>query len=101
MIRHIVLWKIDDTYSSDEKTKIKKQLNDKLLNLLNLIDELRFLEIGFNLKNAGTDNFDVLLDTKFDSLEDLKKYQAHPEHVKVAGYIKTLKLKRASIDYEI
>jgi hypothetical protein len=100
MIHHIVLWKLDDTYSSNEKTEIKKQLKDKLLNLLHYIDELRSIEVNFNSENAVADNFDIILDTKFDSIQDLKKYQIHPDHIKVAEYLKTLKLKRASIDYE-
>jgi predicted metal-binding transcription factor (methanogenesis marker protein 9) len=101
MIRHIVLWKLDDAYSPDEKLKIKKQLNEKLLNLLNYIDELRHLEVNYNSVDAVASNFDVMLDTKFETMEDLKTYQVHPEHLKVVEYVKTLNLKRAAIDYEI
>jgi len=100
MIHHIVLWKLDDSYSSNEKTKILKQLNDKLLNLLNYIVELRSLEVNINSEKAAANNFEILLVSKFDTLEDLKKYQVHPEHLKVVEYIKTLKLKKAAIDYE-
>jgi hypothetical protein len=100
MIRHIVLWKLDDSYSSDEKIKIKKQLKDMLLNLLDYIDELRSLEVNFNSEKAAPDNFDIMLNTNFDTLEDLKKYQVHQKHLKVVEYIKTLKLKKVAIDYE-
>jgi hypothetical protein len=100
MLHHIVLWKLDDIYSSEEKSDIKKQLKDKLLNLINNIDELRSMEVIFNSEDASMENFDIILNSKFESLQDMKKYQVHPEHIKVAEYLKTLKLKRASIDYE-
>jgi hypothetical protein len=100
MIRHIVLWKLDDSYPADEKLKIKKQLKKMLLHLLDNIDELRHLEVNFNLEAAAPSNFDVLLDTEFESISDLKAYQVHPQHLKVVEYIKTLKLQRTAIDYE-
>jgi uncharacterized protein related to proFAR isomerase len=100
MICHIVLWKLDDSYTPDEKLEIKKHLNSKLLNLLDNIDELCGLEVNFNSVNAVETNFDIILDTKFETLEDLKTYQEHPEHIKVVEYVKTLNLKRAAIDYE-
>jgi D-hexose-6-phosphate mutarotase len=100
MICHLVLWKLDDSYSSEEKKNIKKQLKDKLVSLLNEITELQSLEVSFNSEQAEESNFDILLDTKFETLEDLKKYQVHPEHLKVVEYVKSLKLKRASVDYE-
>jgi hypothetical protein len=100
MVRHIVLWKLDDSYSKEEKTEIKKQLNDKLLHLVGIIDQLNFLEVSFNSENAVQSNFDIMLDSAFESFKDLQIYQEHPEHLKVAAFIKSLKLQRAAIDYE-
>jgi len=100
MIRHIVLWKLDNSYSTEEKAEIKKQLNSKLLHLNGKIDQLSYLEVSFNSEIANQTNFDIMLDSAFESMENLQIYQEHPEHVKVRDYIKTLKLNRAAIDYE-
>jgi hypothetical protein len=100
MIRHIVLWKLDSSYSTEEKNDIKKQLEVKLTHLLSIIDQLSYLEVSFNSEKATDSNYDIMLDSAFESMEDLKIYQEHPEHVKVGAYIKSLKAQRAAIDYE-
>ena len=100
MIHHLVLWKFDDMYSSEEKIEIKKQLKERLLNLTKYIKELKFIAVSFNSGKASAENFDIVLNTRFENFEDLHKYQINPEHLKVAEYLKTLKLKRASVDYE-
>jgi hypothetical protein len=100
MIRHIVMWKLDSSYTIDEKTEIKKQLNNKLLHLLDEIDQVRFIEVNINAEKASQANFDIVLDSAFENMDDLKVYQDHPEHLKVVEYIKTLKLQKAAVDYE-
>jgi hypothetical protein len=100
MVRHTVLWKLDSSYSGEEKKEIQKQLEDKLTHLIGVIDQLSFLEVSFNSDQAVESNFDIMLDSAFESFEDLKIYQEHPEHVKVGSYIKSLKVQRAAIDFE-
>jgi hypothetical protein len=100
MIRHVVLWKLDNSYSTEEKNEIKKQLNDKLSHLVGNIEQLCFLEVSFNSEDAVQSNFDIMLDSAFETIKDLQIYQEHPEHIKVGEYIKSLKLQRAAIDYE-
>jgi hypothetical protein len=100
MVRHIVLWKLDNSYSDKEKTDVKKQLSDKLVHLLDKIDQLHFIEVNFNSEKAAPSNFDIMLDSAFETFDDLRTYQEHPEHIKVAEYIKSLKLQRTAIDYE-
>ena len=100
MIRHIVLWKLDSEYSGTEKANIMTQLKTMLLDLKPKIHELKSIEVWFNSEKAGAANFDVMLDTSFGNMDDLDKYRIHPDHLKVAEYLKTLKLQRASIDFE-
>lgn len=100
MIKHIVLWKLDDSYSSDEKLALSLQIKEKLESLVGKIDELKSLEVGINSPEAPASNFDVCLDSTFDSIETLNAYQVHEEHVKVAGFIKSLNLSRSAIDYQ-
>ena len=100
MIRHIVLWKLENVYTDNEKANIKTQLKTMLLDLKPKISELKGIEVNFNSEKAGAANFDIMLDTSFNSMEDLDKYRVHPDHLKVAEYLKTLNLQRASIDFE-
>lgn len=100
MIRHIVLWKLDNSYSTQEKNEIKKQLKDKLTHLTKVINELVTLEVCFNSEKAAESNYDIMLDSTFKSMDDLKIYQEHPEHVKVGSFIKSLKVQRSAIDFE-
>lgn len=46
-------------------------------------------------------SYDLVLDSAFDSLENLQKYQVHPEHLKVLGKIKQFCSSTVKVDYEI
>ena len=48
----------------------------------------------------GASSFDIMLITKFDSMEDLEAYLVHPVHVEVAKYIANVMAKGASVCYE-
>lgn len=101
MIKHIVLWKLDDSYSFTEKENILKTFSEKLLGLSGKIDELKSLSVHINSKEASSGNHDIMLDTTFNNYIDMDAYQVHPEHQKVVDYVKTLKRHRACIDFEI
>lgn len=87
MIKHIVLWKLDDSYSDAEKEAVKNALRKKLLDLKDEIEVLIHIEVYLNSPEASPNNYDILLDTIFNSLEDLATYQAHPSHQKVGKNI--------------
>lgn len=99
MIKHIVLWKLDDSYAKAEKDAIKIALRKKLLDLKEEINELIHIEVYENNPEASEKNYDILLDTTFNSMEELVAYQEHLSHQKVVKYIKSLKAQRAGIDY--
>jgi hypothetical protein len=100
MIKHIVLWKLDTSYSESEKTAILKTFKEKLLGLERKIPELKSITVNFNSKDASADNFDIMLETDFTGMNDLNTYQVHPEHLKVVEYVKSLKRERACLDFE-
>ena len=101
MIRHIVLFKLDKSYSDEEKLKFIKEIHVQLMALNTTIDELKTINVYANSKKASQENYDIMLDTTFDNFKDMEKYQKHPEHQKVVSFMKTLKLQRAGIDFEI
>lgn len=97
MIHHIVMWKLKEADKKENAKKIKKDLEA----LKNKVKELEYIQVNFNMDIASQNNFDVILDTKFKTFEDLTVYANHPDHVKVVNFIKTVIDQRVAIDYEV
>ena len=66
----------------------------------NTIPVIRKIEVKINLSEASADNHDVILESEFDTLEDVRTYAVHPEHIKVGEFIAKVRTSRAAIDYE-
>ncbi len=94
MITHIVLFKLKDrSAESVEKAR------DVLLGMKGKIPQLKYIETGMDIVRSDR-SYDIALITKFDSLEELISYQAHPVHMKVAAYINSVKESSVSVDFE-
>lgn len=100
MIKHIVCWKIKETYEGKTKNENLLRMKHLLEGLISKIDEIQYLEVGINDLTAPKDNYDIILITHFNSFDDLNKYQMHPEHLVVADFIKNIRETRACVDYE-
>lgn len=94
------MWKLDERYSSTEKSNFMKAFSSKLLALDGKIEELRSISVHRNSAKASETNYELMLDTSFDSIEDLKKYAIHPEHLTVVAFLKQFKLQRSCVDFE-
>jgi len=94
MLTHIVLFKLKDK-SEDNIQKTK----EVLLGLEGKIPFLKFIEVGNDVLHSDR-SYDVVLYTKFDSLEDMQAYQVHPVHVKVSEHMHAVRETSVSIDYE-
>ncbi|MFZ4401412.1 MAG: Dabb family protein [Bacteroidales bacterium] len=99
MIRHIVLWKLKNSEKQEIKALNEEKLKDELYALKKEIVQIKRLEIGINLNSDNEYDMSLLID--FDNYEDLMTYQNHPAHLKVVGFLKTIRDLKASIDYEI
>lgn len=95
------MWKLDDCYSTTEKLEKSRVLGEMLLSLSGKIEEIKSISVYYNDENAVNSNYDLVLNSSFNSLEDLQAYGTHPEHQKVAEYSKTIKKSRACIDYRL
>ncbi|MBN2486066.1 MAG: Dabb family protein [Bacteroidales bacterium] len=100
MIKHIVLWKLDEAYSATEKKEILSVFREKLEALRGKIEGLQSLVVNFNEHSAPTGNYDIMLETTLESMAAIEAYQVHPEHMKVVDFVNTLKRQRACIDFE-
>ena len=99
MVKHIVLWKLKEELSKEEKDKVKKEIKEGLLGLKDKIKEI--VEIKVNTEGMEGSTVDVLLDTVFENEEALKTYATHPDHIAVGmAKIKPFMAERICYDYE-
>lgn len=95
MIKHVVCWNIKDAKTN------APLLKEKLDALTEQIPEVQSLEVGINSKKANPENYDVVLVSTFADFDALKSYAGHPEHLKVVDFLKSIKLDRVAVDYEV
>jgi hypothetical protein len=93
MIKHIVLFKVNDKSKIEEA----KQL---ILNLKNQIPEIIDIEVFSDIGYDKTAS-DFGLITTLKTKEDLDIYAKHPKHLEVINFIKTIAIERRAIDYQI
>ncbi len=101
MIRHIVIWKFKEEAGGLSKSENLQKGKQMLMDLKEQISQILSIEVVINSPKAKAGNFDMLLDTTFESWEALNEYAAHPEHQKVVEFIKIVVEDRACVDAEI
>ena len=94
MIKHIVMWK----FKENEEENMKKFL-EGLNSLKPIIPEIKYMETGININPKN--EYNAILISEFETMEDLEKYKNHPEHIKVSNLCKSIRTDRQAIDYEI
>ena len=99
MIRHIVVWNLVPTDPA-ERTTAFEELKAGFEGLVGVVPGLNALTFS---RDVGTTagNSDVVLITDHDDEEGLAVYQSHPEHVVVAGFVRTVTKDRACVDIEV
>jgi hypothetical protein len=93
MLTHVVMFKL-----IDRTVENARQLHDRLLTLPNQIPQIKHMEVGVNILPSDR-AYDVVLFQRFDSLADMQAYQAHPAHVEVLAYIKSVIAGSVAVDY--
>lgn len=93
MIRHIVMWKFRPGTEAEQE-----QFLEGLRGLQGVIPQLKASRVT---RSVGADNYDAVLVSDFDSLEDLEVYKRDPRHVAVSSLCKSIRTDRAAVDYEI
>lgn len=99
MVKHIVMWKLKNEVEGKSKEENAKEMKIVLEDLINKIEVLRSIEVGININEVN--EYDVVLYSEVDSMEDLDIYQKHPAHVEAGKFIKTVVEARACVDYEV
>lgn len=99
MVRHIILWKIKEEKTAEEKKEIKAGAKAGLEGLAGQIPGL--LEIKVHTEALESSNADLMLESAFEDEEALKIYATHPKHVAVADHnIRPFMEVRMCLDFE-
>lgn len=96
MIKHVVMWKFKDEVVEADKLEMKRQLES----LKGVVPTLIDIEIGLDVVGSDASK-DMVLYSEFNSLDDLKAYAEHPEHLKVVDFVKPLVYERHVVDYTV
>lgn len=92
MIRHIVMWKFREGTESQAE-----EFLSRLKALDGVIPQLKKCEVA---KNIGADNYDAVLVSEFESMDDLNAYKVDPRHVAASDICKAIRADRVAVDYE-
>ena len=101
MVKHIILWRLREDLTEEERRHIKQDIKVGLEGLAGRIPGL--LSITVNVDGRlDSSNADVMLDSTFIDEAALRAYAVHPEHVAVAdGKVRPYTCLRTCLDYEI
>lgn len=99
MIRHIVIWTLKEDLDSNAKEEVFLKMKQKLEGLQEVLQQIKEIHVGYN-KNPQ-EKTDVILNSLFETLEDVKSYAVSKEHLEVADFIKSVVSQRTAIDYEV
>lgn len=100
MVKHVILWKLKEEFSKEEKEQIKTDIKEGLEGLAGQIEGLT--DISVRTECLDSSNVDVMLDSTFENAEALSNYSTHPKHVAVAdSRVRPYTDIRSCIDYEI
>lgn len=93
MLTHVVLFKLLDS-SPDNVTLAVSKLQE----LQSKIPELVSLTVGSDVVHSER-SYDLALVAVFASLADMQAYQVHPEHVKIANYMTSIRESTVTVDF--
>ncbi|MFI9771759.1 Dabb family protein [Streptomyces sp. NPDC052415] len=77
MIRHLVLFKLNEGVTRDDPRVVEGEKAFQALE--GTIPEIRFWELGWNLSDRPI-AYDYAINSAFDDADALRRYVEHPEH---------------------
>jgi hypothetical protein len=100
MIRHVVMFKYQESAEGNTKHHNLVKSKEMLEDLVNKVEEIKYLYVALNHEQADNSNYDLILTVDVDSITDLNAYQNNEDHKAVGGFIKKVVEKRACVDFE-
>lgn len=99
MVKHIVLFKLKESVSEEIKLQAMNSFKKAIEALPAKISIIRKIEVGLNIN--PDEAWSIALYSEFDSLEDVRTYAVHPEHLAAAKLLSEVKEGRSCVDYEV
>lgn len=100
MVKHVILWKLKEELTTEEKENVKAGIKADLEGLAGKVPGL--VDVKVNINGLPTSTVDVMLDTTFTDADALKAYSTNPLHVAVAdGKVRPYTAVRSCLDYEV
>ena len=97
MIKHIILWKLKETLSEEEKAEARAEAKRRLEALDGKIDGM--IDIKVITDRLPSSTADMMLDSTFETEEALAGYQVNPLHVEAATYVRSVVEARLCLDF--
>ncbi len=100
MVKHVILWKLDDNLSDAQKEQVKINAKRELEGLVGKVSGLLSMKIEIGALESS--NADMMLDSTLESVDALNVYRDHPEHVRVANdFVRPYTVQRLCLDFNI
>jgi len=100
MIRHVVMFQLTAAADSERAADIS-QMQERLGSLVGVVPGLRSMSLKPDL-GLVEGHWDVVLVSEHDDNAALEGYQAHPAHLEVSAFIKSVTSSdRVAVDYEL
>lgn len=99
MVKHIVMWRLQDEVDGVAKTAAAVAIKEALEALKGKIPGLLHLEVGLDF-DRGEQAADIVLYSELESRDALAAYQAHPLHQAVVPLVRKHARERIVSDYE-
>jgi diamine N-acetyltransferase len=93
-LTHVVFFKFKQP--TDE---VLEKAASMLRGLSGQVPQLMSIEVGVDVVHSER-SYDLAIITRFANRADLEAYQAHPEHVKVLEYLRSVLAGSAAVDFE-
>lgn len=99
MVKHIILWKLREDLTQEQKLQAKKDIKEGLEGLKGQIPGMT--DIKVNIDSLPSSTADLMLDSTFVDYNSLKGYAEHPKHLAVAnGKVRPNTSGRYCLDFE-
>ena len=99
MVKHIVLFKLKDEAPDEARLAAMNAFKAAIEALPAKIPFIRSIEVGLNINPAEA--WSIALYSEFDSLDDVRRYAVHPDHVAAGKLLAEVRESRACVDYEL
>ena len=100
MVKHMILWKLDEKLTSEEKQKVLTDAKRELEALVGKVEGL--IDLKLQIEGLASSNADMMLDSTLENEDALKAYQVNEFHQAAANnFVRPFTTQRLCLDFEV